>query len=214
MPNETRNALRVLMYCPEDELFHETMNAIERVQENANQRFVWSPDGLNLQPFDLYEFWDHSTHPSWSPEVLDYPAAIAMIPTNGDAWKTHLVIRFLRWVSKKLPAARLRVNDEGYFVRPGGIVIVDGQFLPDWGDARAWKSYFVETEDWTKTLADFEAVVPDSMYPLVAFAPLAKGFANRSEIKALGLSRRELAQLTIDEVADRICLPWDEDTTR
>jgi len=194
------------IHCKEEEI-ERAWPEIEHVQSMMNERFTWTCERLSLRPtddedrraiFDSYYLAEHRITPT----------AWGFTKVASDDWNAALVFRFFAWVSSRIPRARITVNDEGPYVPVGYLAISGGRWAIDMEDLQRNRDYLVESELWKYAAEQVEAVARFMNGQVFAPIPVID-YADRQEIRALGLPNAELARMTLDQVANLIRFPWE-----
>lgn len=179
-------------------------------QDMLNHRYTWTCEQISLQ-FHREPVWPHADsvlvakRRSGEPYVADGFTKVA-----EDEWNACLVVAFARWLSRRLPDASISLHDEGDYVLAGYLRFRKGAASADHVRIAEWKAYLAERGlgRYLPRLERMERLAVRG----VLFAPLpAKLYANRPEIRTLGLTEAELAKATIADVAERLTMPWDTD---
>jgi hypothetical protein len=168
-------------------------------QALMNRRFTWTGSGLNLfLPFDKHVLTTLSSS-------LPVRGA-GRTRVFGDEWNAFLVVRFLEWLSRRLPEHEVRVHDSGGFLSVSDVVLRDGvahraraveRGVPAHGEGLRMPAPPTAPAVLERLDGRFYESVAASLY------------ADVPEIAASPISREELAVMTLDDIAERFLFPWD-----
>ncbi|MBL8679813.1 MAG: hypothetical protein JNK05_11640 [Myxococcales bacterium] len=176
---------------------------------NTNRH--WTFGCLNLELYDDTFFFDDYSDPL-VPELRDYqPVAVGCTRIDDDDWNAVFIFRFAWWVSTFVPDSLVRVIDDGGRYAEVGVCAVDGAWHLDKKALKAVEQFVIDTGRWCQDYHRFQRVRAQALKGYFFADISSERYAERPEIEALGLSGEELEWLTIDDVADRIRFPWDED---
>lgn len=185
-----------------------TRTRIEQAVSQANERFTWSRGKLGMHLFS-----QQALRQGPSPVFPEFRWGTGYTRVDGDEWNAAIVVRFLRWVSTVLPDGMfIRLHDQGRYIAPGFVILCRGQFELD-----------QKTLAWQLVLASEDRPVPvhelverrraglheEWVHPKKA----ARFVATCPELKFLHeeLKAGEISKLTVDDAADRVSFPWDEE---
>jgi hypothetical protein len=161
-----------------------------------NERFTWTHGPLTLTP---------STATIRDPRTGFVVAARGELIVAEDRWSAMLVVCFLRWVSERLPQSFVELDDESGLCHLGLIILKTGRFgVPIPGDARQ------------RRLAADRVGGVGMMLRALAMAASgefllrvpASEYADRPEMQRLGLREAKLRRMSLEQLADRMPLPW------
>lgn len=169
-----------------------------------NEQFTWTCENLGIDPVGPSDTWLRA-------EANEPPAqAYGFTKVADDEWNALLVVRFARWLSTQLPDAIVKVNDEGDYILTGYLILEAGHARLDLARIESKKRYLKEQKMGylVKTLETAVALGRD--YGLFFGQFPAAIYADREEIAALEMPKKDLALLTIDNVADMMVFPWEK----
>lgn len=181
-----------------------TWKVIRKIAAQMNDQFTWTCENLGINPVGPSDTW-------LSVEANEPPAqAYSFTKVAYDEWNALLLVRFARWLSTQLPDAVVKVHDEGDYILADSLILEAGRERLDWPRIERQRSYlFDEKTRWR--LKSFEtAVTLGQDYGLFFGHFPAAAYADRTEISALRIPKKDMAQLSIDEVADRLTFPWEK----
>jgi hypothetical protein len=199
---------RSLPYAIYDDLknYRSAEREIRIATELLNYRFTWTCEKPFLDRLNEREILRHeraSKSKLWQP----LPIAYGLTKVAGDEWNAVLLTRYVAWLSRRLPDAKVTIRDEGDYLTPGCQILRNG--VPELDHERLAESRtYLEKHDMREYIElqreQIEAFGRGETHRSVA----AKEYADRREIRALGLPEEALARMTLDEVADMIAFPW------
>ncbi|MBL8680126.1 MAG: hypothetical protein JNK05_13205 [Myxococcales bacterium] len=188
--------------------------AIERIQRVMNESFSWTAERLSLEQTDKDEEYEYDLFDeSFRERYGSIPVAWGFTKVADDEWNAALVLRFLAWVSRELPEARLIIHDEGDYVLVGYLELRAGRWQIDMKGVAKQRKYLTESGPRDLLPVLDKAIVHARMGVLFASIP-AIDYLDRPEIRALGLSAKDLVRLNLEQVANCIRFPWDEGATQ
>lgn len=192
--------------------YREAEREIRIAQELLIYRFTWSCEWPSLSRCDESE-----RSPRISETVLkrtpDSPCAEGYTKVAGDEWNALLITRFATWLSRRLPTATITLRDEGDYLVPGYQILRAG--APELDLDRLAESRAYLTKHGMQDYLVLQAVQIEAFKRGETHSPVrADGYAERREIRALGLSPDVLARMTLDEVADAMTFPWTTEGLR
>ncbi|MDB4931670.1 MAG: hypothetical protein JWM10_4154 [Myxococcaceae bacterium] len=186
--------------------YWEARRDIRIAQELLIYRFSWTAEWPSLRILDetdRLQCSDDSRFKSRHP----LPVADGFTKVCFDDWNAAIIARFVTWVSRRLPHARVTLHDEGdylsadYHVLRAGVTDLDHDVLTQ--EAR----YLTENEHWDR-LGILEGAIKAFRRGEIHRPIPAREYGDCREIQALGLPPEALARMTLDEVADAIAFPW------
>lgn len=183
-----------VLATPDD--FQEAERDIALVVRLMNERFTWPHGKLSLVP---------SAAPSYDSATTLHVVARDRVLVTDDRWSAMLVICFLRWVSKRLPRAIVELDDESGLCPLGRVTLIADRFgvlVPR--DAcerqqiedRAGGPAALARALWRAAEGEFLLKVP------------AWPYAVRPEVQSLGTREETFARMSLEELAERMPLPW------
>lgn len=195
-----------------EQLPPETWAKIETMQAAMNERFIWTCENLKLRP----------TNEEERKRYLLVPDAPHDAPTQGwgftktrdDELNSVFVLKFLQWLSGLVPHVQLRILDEGDLLGIGEVFLEAGVMRIDDTWVTRQRRYLKRSDQPEEVHRLDEAVALAKRHGLLFLGPAAAGYARRAEVAALGISPRELEQLSLVGVVDRMKFPWQEDEHR
>lgn len=170
-------------------------------QALMNKRFTWTGSGLNLfLPFDR--------HVLTSLESLLPVRGAGRTRVFSDEWNALLVVRFLDWLSQRLPEHEVRIHDSGSFLSPSDVVLIAGR--PHRAlDSGANASAAADGDDSRRPTPTGASVLERLTGGRYYESVPASLYADVPEIAAAPISREELAVMTLDDIAELFLFPWD-----
>lgn len=196
---------RILRTAP---IERETWRKIDAAAIAMNDRFTWTCESFRPSLVDKED-----RRRDWlKPDALSEPPVQAydMTKVANDDWNALLIVRFMRWVSTLVPDAVVKICDEGRYILTGDLLFLDGWARLDQVGILRTRVRLYETGR-LDILTGFQQAVRTAEAVSQYFRPIrAIDYADRKEIADLGHSKRELATLSIDAVANDIRFPWQE----
>jgi hypothetical protein len=186
----------------------EIWRKVESAAAAMNDCFTWTCENLGLQLLDDEE----RERMAYEPDSPSEPPVQAddFTKVASDEWNALLVVRFMRWVSTLLPDAVVTVRDEGDYVLAGNVIFEAGNVRLNEVRVARQREYLAETkQSWLIKPLDV-AVSLAEQYGIYFAQIYAAEYADRKEIAALEIPKQDLAKLSINEVADLIRFPWEE----
>lgn len=179
----------------------EVWRVIRAAQAILNWRLTWTSEELSLEPLGSGRRAEWSK--SHSVPLEDAPVAAGFSKVCGDEWNALIVTKFATWVSRRLPEATVRLHDEGDYVLASYVEIRNGVLSVNLDAIETWRVHLRKYE-LTSTLDHVESAISLATRG-VYFAPVpAKEYGDRVEIRSLGLTDKELGELYLDEVFERV----------
>lgn len=179
---------------------------IRIAQELLIYRFTWTCEWTSLWRLDEYERLQREDESVLKPRK-PIPITDGFTKVRDDEWNALLITRFVIWLSRRRPTATITLSDEGNYLTPGYQILRAG--VPELGLGRLAEQAEYLTE---RKLGEY---LHSQEEEIVAFkrgethrSIAAEAYADRHEIRALGLSPEVLARMTLGEVADAIAFPW------
>ena len=209
--SRTRNIMRrklhykVISFGP---IPAEHWQIIRSVLKAMNERFTWSCENLKLEPVREEERQQGYFIPwtSTGPTVQAY----GFTKVLDDEWNAALVIQFAKWLSKLLPKDKIEVSDEGDFVSFGDLIFEAGRASPDAMRIVRRLTYLMN-EGFKDEFSKLVSASADAREHGCFYADVpASNYADRKEIAVLELPNCA-AGLSLDEVAERMRFPWQDD---
>ncbi len=186
---------------------YETRREIRLAQLMLNTHFTWTCEELSLEFFERPEtpaksdkYFADTRNPS--PRI-----ATGFTKVADDEWNAALVTAFMRWVSTRLPEATITLHDEGDYILAGYVLFRNGGTEVDQERVARQREY-LKAQKLDKYLARYDKSADMARDGVFFNKYSAQEYASRREIAALGLTKEELAEATLDEVVNRLVLPW------
>lgn len=177
---------------------------IEIAQRYMNDRFTWTCENLGLERHDdgdlPEEFRRHGDRLGLR--------AWGFTKVADDEWNALLVVRFLTWVSRRLPAFMVTLHDEGDYVLAGYVLLRKGMPKLDHVGIDGWRDYLDEHR-MTETLARLDDAIGQAERGTFFARVPAEEYADRPEFHEIDIPKDAMARLTLDDVAEMIVFPWD-----
>lgn len=178
---------------------------IELAERMLQNRFSWSCEDLSLTLSDHMEI----TYADSLVRTLGAPRlGSGMTKVADDEWNALLIVRFVRWVSLRLPTVTVRIHDEGDFIHGGYLIYQAGRPSLDRMNIERWRVYLQkhDLDEYVGRLDEAERLAEKGVF----FAEVpAADYAEVKEIGALGIPKDELARMTLHDVAARFTFPWE-----
>jgi hypothetical protein len=175
--------------------YQEARKDIDLAVRLMNERFTWPYGKLSLTP---------SAAPQRDRATGLHVVARDSVLVADDRWSAILVIRFLRWVSERLPRAFVELDDESGLCPLGRVTLVAGRFgVPVPRDARKRR----RLEDRAGGPDALKRALAASDGDFLLDVP-AWPYAVRPEVQRLGLREDDFQRMSLQELADRMPLPW------
>ena len=196
---------RTLHYAIYDDPRHyrEAEREIRAATELLHDQFTWTCERPSLYLLDEDERLEWETNSEGKPA----PIADDYTKVADDEWNALLVTRFATWLSRRLPTATVTLRDEGDYLTPGYQILRAG--IPELDHERLTKhaAYLAEWKIYDCLQIQQRQVEAFKRGEIHRAVP-AREYADRREIRALGLAQEVLTRMTLDEVADAITFPW------
>ncbi|MDQ7814205.1 MAG: hypothetical protein RDU25_00140 [Patescibacteria group bacterium] len=187
---------------------YETRREIRLAELMLNHHFKWTCEELSLEYFEQPEtpatsdkYFSDTRNPS--PRI-----ATGFTKVRDDEWNAALIVGFMRWVSTRLPEASVSLYDEGDYLLPGYVLIRNGRFEVDETRVARQREY-LKSQKLGEYLARYDRWVERARNGEFFNEYAAWEYASREEIEALGLTREEMLKAPLDEVVNRLVLPWN-----
>lgn len=186
--------------------YREAEREIRIAEELLIYRFTWDCEWPSLR---LLDEGDRLRRADESVLKLKPPIPIAegFTKVADDEWNAVLITRFAMWVSRRLPTATVRLNDEGDYLTPGYQRLRAGAAELD-HERLAENRAHLEKHDLRKYIQSQREQIEAFERGETHRSIPAREYADRREIRALGFAPEVLARMTLDEVADAIAFPW------
>ncbi len=189
-----------------DRHFRNAWKEIRIAQELLIYRFTWTCEWPSLEFLDEWERLRRQDDSVRRPRP-PAPVAEGFTKVAGDDWNAVLITRFMTWISRRLPEAKVLLHDEGDYLIADYHALANGVAALDEDGLEHQRLYLAE-----HCLDEYLARQRDAVEQFkrgVIHQPVpAQDYADRPEIKALGLPADVLGKMTLDEVANRITFPW------
>ena len=186
---------------------YETRREIRLAQLMLNHHFKWTCEELTLEFFEQPEtpaksdkYFCDTKNPS--PRI-----ATGFTKVRDDEWNAALIVAFMRWVSTRLPEAAVSLHDEGDYLLAGYVLMRNGRLAVDENRVARQREY-LKSQKLNKHLARYDWWVERARQGEFFNEYSALEYASRKEIETLGLTREDLQGATLDEVVNRLVLPW------
>ena len=184
-----------------------TWHAIERIERAMSQRFTWTCESLKLEPVDD----EDREQGLFLPDLLqEQPLqANGITKVRDDEWNAVLVLRYVQWLSRLVPEARVKVTDEGDYVLCGDLIFEAGEGRPD--SVRIVRQCaFLDSQGLRDELRTLAQAAAHAHQHRVYYANVpANDYADRTEIASLK-DTRDLSRITLNDAADCLPFPWQD----
>jgi len=189
-----------------------TKMGIRLAQSMLNHHLAWTCEPLSL------ELFDEPISPGQREEFVYFSDTEDPRPRIGtgfnkvgrDEWNACLVVAFLRWVSTRLPEATVALRDEGDYVLGCFVLFRQGKLELDRTRIARHREFLLRERP-AQMVKVYDRWIEQASEGVSFNSFMARDYADRREIAALGLSNEELSRLTLAEVAERIVFPWDSE---
>ena len=189
-----------------DRHYWDARKEIRIAQELLIYRFTWTCEWPSLEFLDEGERLRRQDDSVRRPRP-PAPIADGFTKVARDDWNAVLITRFMTWISRRLPEATVMLYDEGDYLIADYHALRNGVAALDEDGLERQRQHLVEHH-----LDEYLARQRDAIEQFkrgVIHQPVpAQEYADRPEIKALGLTADVLGKMTLDEVADRVAFPW------
>jgi hypothetical protein len=186
--------------------YREAEREIRIAQELLIYRFTWTCEWPSLWLLDEHERLRREDESVLKPRK-PIPLAEGFTKVRDDEWNAVLIARFVIWLSRRIPTARITLHDEGDYLAPGYQILRAGASELDHDRLAEQAEYLAEhklNEYLRKQEEEIEAFKRGEAHRSIP----AREYADHREIRALGFAPEVLARMTLDEVADAIAFPW------
>jgi len=182
----------------------EIRREIANVQQRMNHDFTWTNETPTLELFEHCQI----TYAAPMPRPYAARLGTGIAAVHYDQWNALLVVRFLRWVSTKLPpGSYIRLQDDGSYVILQSVRLVRGEFRLGADDIARLSRHphdprALERRISRATRGRWVHAVAAAIY-----------YEGRPEIAAIAHAMEPMAfkMLSLEDVADRIVFPWQSD---
>lgn len=179
---------------------------IELAQRMLNHHFTWTCENLGFDLFDAlqltYSDAIQRNQTPWMPRL-----GTGFTKVAEDEWNAQVVVAFVQWVSSRLPNVTVRLYDEGDYIPCGYLWFQRGIPALDLPNIARWHDY-LRSNGRSDALAQLDEAEKQAKRGIFFASVNAAEYADRSEIKELGLTDKELAKMTLKEVSDAVTMPW------
>lgn len=131
---------------------------------------------------------------------------------GDNEWLALVVTRYLIALTRQMPGLVIKAHDDGRYFLVDDLVFRDGAATldpersgPKGGEASPGAGH-AHVESWAALALSPRS---DALFATIA----AERYASEPAIKALGLTRKELARMTLEDVAARVVFPWERPST-